>query len=447
MWKPGRLATIVLALLLTAPGAAHAATMTLKSVAVDRSGVIEDEEWTAPDGGGSASRVDSATPSTYTVAWAFPVPSAIPAGGATFTIRVKSEARKNGYDQHTRFAPAMRVSGAIVSGGSVSVFADASSDTKPSDEQSANVTLSPIAGASVLRVELSDGPVYSYTFEGAADPPAATPPAACTAHTTVHAAQACVRTARISRVSGEVAVRHGAGGWRALRSGESVDARSELFAGVDSSIEITFADGSKAVLDELTQAHVGTLLFYADHREVELFLEVGRIKANVRKEKVLDTNFEIRTPVATTSARGTRFSVFHDPSSRTTITSAEEGSVAVVPSAAGLATAQVGPGREIQVSARAISPVVAIGLAGARGRVNRVRARSLVLARIARVAKRCGTRASRSIGAVTISPNGRGWGVGVAITGKRSGRSTWRVRGTKAVPVNALARKLAGGCR
>jgi hypothetical protein len=155
----------VIVLLALAP-AAHAATMRLTQVTVDKRSVISDTQWDIPVNGGTVAWRAPDDTSTYT----FNVPSAIPAGGASFTITVTAEARRNAFGHGTRWAPAMSVSGAIVSpGGRVQVSALADSESKATDSQSATVTLTPVAGQSTVTVGIQDGPVYSFIFQGTAD--------------------------------------------------------------------------------------------------------------------------------------------------------------------------------------------------------------------------------------------------------------------------------------
>jgi hypothetical protein len=186
------LATLLVALM--AAPLAPAATMTLQSVTVDRSSMVSAAQWTAPEGGGPVAWNAPDDTSTY----AFPVPASIPAAGVAFTITVTAQARKNGFDQHTRWAPAMGVRGDIVSpAGRVDVSADANSETKPDDSRSATVTLTPRTGSSVVIVGIQDGPTYTYTFQGTADPPPPAPrpgslPFAQATDATVTAAQAFV---------------------------------------------------------------------------------------------------------------------------------------------------------------------------------------------------------------------------------------------------------------
>ncbi|MBJ7330931.1 MAG: FecR domain-containing protein [Solirubrobacteraceae bacterium] len=270
-------------------------------------------------------------------------------------------------------------------------------------------------------------------------PPATTPPTETTTEPEL--------TATVESIRGEVIYRLDAGPWMAIAPGAKVPANAELFTGVESGVTVRFNDGSSFEIDELTQLIVDTILRKENRKAVAINLVVGKIKAKVQKEKVLDTNWEIQTPTATTSVRGTVFSVFYDPGAAATVVSTSEGLVEVDPVRAGLATAFVAAGREVEVTRSAISKVTTTGKAGARGGVNRIQALDLVLARIARNAKRCKLTTPRSPKPFGVATARGGWVVTVRVAGKARGTSTWNVSGRKVRAKNAVARRISRGCR
>ena len=94
-----------------------------------------------------------------------------------------------------------------------------------------------------------------------------------------------------------------------------------------------------------------------------------------------------------------------------------------------------------------VSKIAPLGKAGARGGINIVKARDLVLKTIAANNGPCGLVTPRS-GAFGIRPAANGWLVSVkAIAGKAKGWSTWNAAGKKATPVNAAAKLIARGCK
>lgn len=112
-------------------------------------------------------------------------------------------------------------------------------------------------------------------------------------------------TATLSDVKGEVALRQNAGEWKPVESGHVLTQADELFTGVESEATIKFSDGSTMAIRELTQILIDTLLRKENRKDVAVRLKVGEVNASVKKEKVVDTNFEIQTPTATASVRGT----------------------------------------------------------------------------------------------------------------------------------------------
>jgi hypothetical protein len=251
----------------------------------------------------------------------------------------------------------------------------------------------------------------------------------------------------VAGISGEVAYRLGAGNWRPLKQGDKLPQNAEIFTGVDSRVTMKLSDGSSFELRELTQILVQTLERTGEDRlRVKVQLKVGEIKARVDKEKALDTNFDIQTPTATAGVRATIFSVFYDASAKAAIVSTTRGSVSVDPAARGLSTTLVPAGKELEVTAKAMSKLAARGKAGARGGVNRSRARALVLARLDRAERGCNLTTRRSPSIIGVKPAPRGWLVSVTVGGEAKGTSKWRVRGGEARPKNRLAKKINRRC-
>jgi hypothetical protein len=253
----------------------------------------------------------------------------------------------------------------------------------------------------------------------------------------------------VTNISGEVVYRIG-GKWRPLKQGDKLPQNAEIFTGVDSTVTVRTSDGDTMQLNELTQILINTLERTGEERlRVRVQLKVGEIKANVEKERVLDCGdcWRIVMPTATTSSRGTVFRVFYDAVARAAIVSTSRGTVEVDPTAAGQPTRLVGAGREVEVTRKRISKLAATGKAGARGGVNRRRARSLVLARLGRAERACGLTTRRSPSIVAVEPASKGWRVTVRARGEAKGASKWRVRGGKARPKNNLARKINRRCR
>lgn len=283
-------------------------------------------------------------------------------------------------------------------------------------------------------------------------PPVAPPPDPCSATSNARAAQSCPRTVTVKRLSNEVFARPvgDPARVRQLRVGDTVGADEVVFTLLESTVEfelkdrVTFAIGefSEVSIAELSDADAGGRL------EIALRLLRGKLDAELfeKRERVVDTNFEVQTPTATCSQRGTIFSVAYDPTARATLVTTRRGSVDVDPVGRGLASVLVGAGREVEVTPRSITPLSPIGRAGARGGVNRFAALGLVRARVARGMGPCGSTIPR-VRTFAVSPAPGGWRVAVMLRGRLRGTSLWTVTGRRVTPVNALARRLQSRCR
>ena len=172
---------------------------------------------------------------------------------------------------------------------------------------------------------------------------------------------------------------------------------------------------------------------------------MGEVAAQVHKSEATKSDFKIKNPAGWTGTRGTKFRVFYDPGSKTSLTSVSEGEVTVNPSKPGLRTVAVRAGKEVQVGPRSMTNVVGIGKAGARNGNNRREALDRVLGRIARGDDPCGSTTPRRA-AFEVKPDPMGWTVLVKLIGKHRGTSKWLVASRKVRPRNTLAKQLAKRC-
>ncbi len=103
-----------------------------------------------------------------------------------------------------------------------------------------------------------------------------------------------------------------------------------LETGADSSVLLKFGDGSQLLLQGNSALAFEILESYGDRDipGVRLFLHRGRIDTEIAPNESPDRRFEIRTPVGSAGARGTRFRVAAE--SRTQLTEVTHGTVAVV---------------------------------------------------------------------------------------------------------------------
>lgn len=125
-------------------------------------------------------------------------------------------------------------------------------------------------------------------------------------------------------VDGQVEVSINGGPWTDLEAGDAVPIDSRISTGFGS--EALLAVGESAVIrvKALTRMQIDELVAEEGVERSELTLEVGRIDGEVTRSEERPTEFELRSPTATASVRGTSFS-FDGQSLSVT-----EGSVALV---------------------------------------------------------------------------------------------------------------------
>jgi hypothetical protein len=253
-------------------------------------------------------------------------------------------------------------------------------------------------------------------------------------------------TAGVRSFDGEVSVLHADGSSEPVTLATRLRKDDQISTGVDSHAVLTFADGSRFEMNEMTQIIVAELLVKASRQNVTVQLKLGEVAAQVNPNKAFQTNFKLTIPTeGTAGVRGTVFRVFYDPVARAGIVATLVHKVAFTPSRRGARTILVPAGKEIEVTASGVSRLAPIGKADAYGGIDREKARDLVIAVIDGVSARCQLTAVQA--GVGVQPAGAlAWMVTVPVQGKATGTSSWRVAAGKATPLNATAQQLAAGC-
>lgn len=114
--------------------------------------------------------------------------------------------------------------------------------------------------------------------------------------------------AKVISVSGKVEVqKSGSSTWTPLKSGDTVSKGSIISTGFKSSAEIQI-DGSKVSLEPLTRITIEKLASGSAKDEASLYLNSGKVNADVKKTSGKKVDFKVSSPVATASVRGTVFS-------------------------------------------------------------------------------------------------------------------------------------------
>src|SRR5581483_6390218 len=188
------------------------------------------------------------------------------------------------------------------------------------------------------------------------------------------------QTATVTTVTApeSVAVRH-RGAWNRLAPGGKLAEGDEIHTGPTSIVGVRFSDGSTITVMPYSQVVVANLGTRSGR--VQLALKIGEVTGRIKPKQASLPDFNIGTGTALASLRGTDFAVFVDTGYGATLVSIRHGAAQVDPAFAGFATVDVPAGKEVEVTRSKVSPVAAVGRAGALpGGVNRERARALVLA-------------------------------------------------------------------
>ncbi|MBI4599316.1 FecR domain-containing protein [Candidatus Uhrbacteria bacterium] len=138
--------------------------------------------------------------------------------------------------------------------------------------------------------------------------------------------------------------------WRDLKTSDTPGEGYEVSTGPLSSVVMEFAEGHRVEIKSLTVIRVGTLLNPKDRVKVQLLLKLGEINARTPQQKVISTDFSIKTPTATMSVRGTDFSVRFDDKKNETFVAVREGKLFVVPENKKLKSVTLSAGKEATIT-------------------------------------------------------------------------------------------------
>ncbi len=114
-------------------------------------------------------------------------------------------------------------------------------------------------------------------------------------------------TAVVRSINGNVEFRESSGAWQSLVEGYELPIGASISTGFNSSavLELGLAVLEVKALSRLT---IEELIEREGVVESDMYLEVGRIQADVRRTETRRQDFRLRSPVATAAVRGTSFS-------------------------------------------------------------------------------------------------------------------------------------------
>jgi hypothetical protein len=114
------------------------------------------------------------------------------------------------------------------------------------------------------------------------------------------------QTARFESVQGTVEVKQPGGDWVPAASGMNIEKATLISTGFKSSAVVKVS-GSTLQVRALTRLSLEEILAKEGSDTVELFMQTGRVRADIKPPESGKVNFTIKTPSTTASVRGTVF--------------------------------------------------------------------------------------------------------------------------------------------
>jgi hypothetical protein len=122
----------------------------------------------------------------------------------------------------------------------------------------------------------------------------------------ISAALSAQSQAVVKEIAGKVEIRFGAGSWQPARSGVALPTGAYISTGFNSTAVLDLA-GSLLRVNPLTRMQIQELIEKEGTLSTDLFLRVGKVKAEVKSVEGLTQDFKLRSPVSTAAVRGTDF--------------------------------------------------------------------------------------------------------------------------------------------
>lgn len=134
--------------------------------------------------------------------------------------------------------------------------------------------------------------------------------------------------AKLMALSGDVQIQTLHGVWRPAQLGEALQTGQQIRVGAHSNARLQFADASELVMQPQSTLALDTLSVYAGGymADTQLRLQSGRVELQVNPQGRQGQKFEVVTPAAVASVRGTQFVVDVQSEGRT-VQQTSEGQV------------------------------------------------------------------------------------------------------------------------
>lgn len=114
-------------------------------------------------------------------------------------------------------------------------------------------------------------------------------------------------SAVVQSFSGKVEVQNAGGSWTPVSTGQTIPKGATISTGFRSEAVLRFGESTLEV-QPLTRMRIDELVQREGTVKTDLYLRVGRVKAEVRRTEGLQQEFRLRSPVSTAAVRGTSFS-------------------------------------------------------------------------------------------------------------------------------------------
>ena len=115
------------------------------------------------------------------------------------------------------------------------------------------------------------------------------------------------QSAVIQETEGTVEVQLPGESWQIVTAGDAVPISAKISTGFNASARIQVTETTSVTVDPLTRVVVEDIALDEGISRSELSLQVGRVNGSVSEVSDRETEFDVSSPVATASVRGTEF--------------------------------------------------------------------------------------------------------------------------------------------
>ena len=111
----------------------------------------------------------------------------------------------------------------------------------------------------------------------------------------------------VKQIKGRVEIQNPGGSWMTASAGDSIAKGASISTGFGASAVLEFG-ASVLTVEALTRMKLEELIKDQGTQTTGLYLRVGKVNAEVKRDSNLSHNFRLRSPSSTAAVRGTKFS-------------------------------------------------------------------------------------------------------------------------------------------